>query len=45
LISGRLSVSSGSIRLRGQEIANKPPFEIVRMGLGRSFQLPIFSRA
>jgi branched-chain amino acid transport system ATP-binding protein len=45
LISGRLSVSAGSIRLRGQEIANKPPFEIVRMDLGRSFQLTISSRA
>ena len=45
LISGRLSVTSGSIRLRGQEIANKRPFEIVRMGLGRSFQLTnIFPR-
>ncbi len=45
LISGRLSVTSGSIRLREQEIANKQPFEIVRMGLGRSFQLTnIFPR-
>ncbi len=39
LISGRLSVTDGSIRLRGREIANKQPFEIVRMGLGRSFQV------
>lgn len=45
LISGRLSISSGSIRLRGGEIANKRPFEIVRMGLGRSFQVTnIFPR-
>ena len=45
LISGRLSVTSGSIRLRGREIANKSPFEIVRMGLGRSFQVTnIFPR-
>lgn len=45
LISGRLSVTDGSIRLRGQEIANKQPFEIVRMGLGRSFQVTnIFPR-
>jgi branched-chain amino acid transport system ATP-binding protein len=45
LISGRLSVTDGSIRLRGREIANKRPFEIVRMGLGRSFQVTnIFPR-
>ena len=45
LISGRLSVTDGSIRLRGREIANKQPFEIVRMGLGRSFQVTnIFPR-
>jgi branched-chain amino acid transport system ATP-binding protein len=39
LISGRLSVTAGAIRLRGRDIANRPPFEIVRMGLGRSFQV------
>ncbi|MGO9632748.1 MAG: ABC transporter ATP-binding protein [Steroidobacteraceae bacterium] len=45
LISGRLSVTDGSIRLRGREIANKQPFEIARMGLGRSFQVTnIFPR-
>ncbi len=45
LISGCLSVTDGSIRLRGREIANKQPFEIVRMGLGRSFQVTnIFPR-
>jgi len=45
LISGRLSITDGSIRLRGREIANKQPFEIVRMGLGRSFQVTnIFPR-
>lgn len=45
LISGRLSVSNGSIRLHEQEIANKQPFEIARMGLGRSFQVTnIFPR-
>jgi branched-chain amino acid transport system ATP-binding protein len=45
LISGRLSVTAGAIRLRGRDIANRPPFEIVRMGLGRSFQVTnIFPR-
>ena len=45
LISGRLSVTDGVIRLRGRDIANRPPFEIVRMGLGRSFQVTnIFPR-
>jgi len=45
LITGRLSVTDGSIRLRGREIANKQPFEIARMGLGRSFQVTnIFPR-
>ena len=45
LISGRLSVTDGAIRLRGRDIANRPPFEIVRMGLGRSFQVTnIFPR-
>ncbi len=43
--SGRLSITVGSIRLRGRDIANRPPFEITRMGLGRSFQVTnIFPR-
>ena len=45
LVSGRLSASGGSIRLRGREIADRRPFEIVRMGLGCSFQVTnIFPR-
>jgi len=45
LISGRFSATAGSVRLRGREIVNRPPFEIVRMGLGRSFQVTnIFPR-
>jgi branched-chain amino acid transport system ATP-binding protein len=39
LISGRLSVSSGQIELNGQAIHNRPPYEINRMGLSRSFQI------
>ena len=44
LITGRYSVSQGSIRLRGRELAGLQPFEINRLGLARSFQVTnIFS--
>jgi len=39
LISGRYNVSAGNIRFREQQIENKPPYEIARMGLARSFQV------
>jgi branched-chain amino acid transport system ATP-binding protein len=39
LISGRLSVSSGTIELDGEPIHNRPPHEIYRLGLSRSFQI------
>jgi branched-chain amino acid transport system ATP-binding protein len=39
MISGRLSVSRGEIELNGQEIHNRAPHEINRMGLSRSFQI------
>ena len=45
LISGRYNVSSGSIRFKDQDIHNKPPYEINRLGLARSFQVTnIFPR-
>jgi len=45
LISGRFDVSSGTIRLNGQPITNRKPFEINRLGLARSFQITnIFHR-
>ena len=45
LISGRYSVTSGSIALRGKEITNQAPHEINRQGLARSFQVTnIFPR-
>ena len=45
LISGRFAVSSGTIRLNGQPITNRKPFEINRLGLARSFQITnIFHR-
>jgi len=39
LISGLFPVNSGRIVLRGEEITNRSPFEIVRMGVARSFQV------
>jgi branched-chain amino acid transport system ATP-binding protein len=39
LISGRLTVSSGAIELKGKPIHGRPPHEINRMGLSRSFQV------
>lgn len=39
LISGRLAPSSGTILLRGQSIAGRPPQAIARLGLARSFQV------
>jgi len=45
LISGRYNVSAGSIRFKEEQIENKPPYEIARMGLARSFQVTnIFPR-
>ncbi|MGJ8689165.1 MAG: ABC transporter ATP-binding protein [Gammaproteobacteria bacterium] len=39
LITGRYSVSSGSILFKGAPIHNRPPYEIARLGLARSFQV------
>ena len=39
LVSGRFPMSSGSIRLNGEEIGSLKPFEINRKGLSRSFQI------
>ncbi len=45
LISGRFPVSSGTIRLNGQDITRKKPYQINRLGLSRSFQITnIFHR-
>jgi branched-chain amino acid transport system ATP-binding protein len=45
LVSGHLSPSAGSIRLRGEEIAGMAPQLINRRGLSRSFQITnIFPR-
>ena len=39
LISGRFAMTSGAIRLNGEEIGALKPFEINRKGLSRSFQI------
>jgi branched-chain amino acid transport system ATP-binding protein len=45
LISGRYNLTAGSIRFKEEQIENKPPYEIARLGLARSFQVTnIFQR-
>ncbi|HTN50447.1 MAG TPA: ATP-binding cassette domain-containing protein, partial [Burkholderiaceae bacterium] len=45
LISGRFGVSAGRILLSGQDITNRKPYQINRLGLARSFQITnIFHR-
>ena len=39
LISGRFPVTSGSIKLNGEEITQLPTYQINRRGLSRSFQV------
>lgn len=39
LISGRLSVSAGTIHYNDEAIHNRPPWEIRQLGLSRSFQI------
>jgi branched-chain amino acid transport system ATP-binding protein len=39
LISGRLSPTSGEVRLKGERISGLRPYEINRRGLSRSFQV------
>jgi branched-chain amino acid transport system ATP-binding protein len=38
LLSGDLPPSNGNITFKGQDITKLPPFEISRIGLGRSYQ-------
>jgi branched-chain amino acid transport system ATP-binding protein len=38
VITGKLSANSGQIVFRGQDITNKPPHEVVRLGICRTFQ-------
>lgn len=39
LITGRHHLSGGAIRFRGEAIHNRPPYEVARLGLARSFQV------
>ena len=38
LISGALPLTAGDVLLRGESIGSRPPYEIARRGLGRTFQ-------
>ena len=45
LITGKYPVTGGSIRLRGEDITDRTPHDVNRMGLARSFQVTnIFHR-
>lgn len=39
LISGRLTPSSGTVRIEGENVTGLPPYQINRRGLSRSFQV------
>ncbi len=39
LITGLYPVTSGRIIFKGKDITNSPPYQIVRRGIGRSFQI------
>ncbi len=39
LVSGRFGITSGDIKLNGNSISGRKPFEINRLGLARSFQI------
>ena len=40
LISGALKPNSGRVYFEGKDITNSPPHKRVKMGIGRSFQIP-----
>jgi branched-chain amino acid transport system ATP-binding protein len=45
LISGKIHPSSGRVKFEGRDLAGLAPYEIVRAGIGRSFQITnIFPR-
>lgn len=39
LISGRLAPSSGRVLYKDREVTDLPPYERIKMGMGRSFQI------
>jgi branched-chain amino acid transport system ATP-binding protein len=40
MLSGTLAPNRGSIRFEGREIAGQPPYRIINLGIGRTFQIP-----
>ena len=40
MLSGTLVPNAGSIRFEGREIAGQPPYRIINLGIGRTFQIP-----
>ncbi len=39
VVGGQLAASSGAIRFEGRDISNKQPYQIARLGIGRTFQI------
>ena len=40
MLAGALTPNAGSIRFEGREIAGLPPYRIINLGIGRTFQIP-----
>jgi branched-chain amino acid transport system ATP-binding protein len=40
VLSGTLAPTAGSILFEGREIAGLPPYRIINLGIGRTFQIP-----
>src|SRR6202008_4785745 len=40
MLSGTLAPNAGSIKFEGREIAGQPPYRIINLGIGRTFQIP-----
>jgi len=39
MVNGQLAADAGSVRIRGEDTVGRPPREIWRMGVGRTFQI------
>src|SRR5206468_9587259 len=40
MLSGTLVPNAGSIKFEGRELAGQPPYRIINLGIGRTFQIP-----
>ena len=40
MLAGALVPNAGSIRFEGRELAGLPPYRIINLGIGRTFQIP-----